>query len=212
MQKLAKALSIFREKINTVKKDASNPFFKSVYADLPSILDAIKPALKESGLAVFHNLKNDNGYSLHTTLIEIESGENVTSEFPVYWNKPQEVWSSITYARRYNLLSLLDIPTDEDDDGNTANNAIKTTKTVETPTWAKQYPRTRADDIMDEMKMIDDYEELKKLFTELYPLAKSDAQKKFYTSFYGKIKDKILDSEEINVFWASSYADTVDIE
>lgn len=84
----------------------------------------------------------------------------------------------------------------EDDDGNIANTATKTTKTVDTPTWAKQYPRTRADDIMDEMKMMDDYEELKKLFAELYPLAKSDAQKKFYTSFYWKIKDKLLDNDD----------------
>jgi hypothetical protein len=44
----------------------------------------IKPVLKESGLALFHTLKNDNGYSLHTTLVEIESGESITSEFPVF--------------------------------------------------------------------------------------------------------------------------------
>ncbi|MGL4662809.1 MAG: ERF family protein [Culicoidibacterales bacterium] len=34
----------------------------------------------------------------------------------------------MTYARRYNLLALLDIPTDEDDDGNLANDAPRTQK------------------------------------------------------------------------------------
>jgi hypothetical protein len=42
MQKLAKALLTFRENIESVKKDASNPFFKSKYADLSSILEGIK--------------------------------------------------------------------------------------------------------------------------------------------------------------------------
>ena len=35
----------------------------------------------------------------------------------------------MSYARRYNLLALLDIPT-EDDDGNKANEAKRTTKEV----------------------------------------------------------------------------------
>jgi hypothetical protein len=42
------ALSIFRDKVSAVKKDADNPFFKSKYADLPSILEVIKEPLKDS--------------------------------------------------------------------------------------------------------------------------------------------------------------------
>jgi hypothetical protein len=42
----------------------------------------------------------------------------------------------MSYARRYNLLALLDIPT-EDDDGNTANTAPRT-RTQDTPTgWSQ---------------------------------------------------------------------------
>jgi len=58
MKALAKALSTFRIKIESVKKDANNPFFKSKYADLPSILEAIKLPLIESGLALTHNAIN----------------------------------------------------------------------------------------------------------------------------------------------------------
>lgn len=127
MQKLATALLTFREKIESIKKDADNPFFKSKYADLPSILEWIKKPMKESGLALTHWLKNtENGFICVSTLIETTSGESMTSEFPIFGQKPQEVGSSTTYARRYNTLALLDIPTDEDDDGNTANTAGRT--------------------------------------------------------------------------------------
>lgn len=42
------SLATFRELVSAVKKDADNPFFKSKYADLPSILEVIKEPLKES--------------------------------------------------------------------------------------------------------------------------------------------------------------------
>lgn len=192
MQKLAKALLTFREKIESIKKDADNPFFKSKYADLPSILEGIKSPLKESGLALTHWLKNtENGFICVSTLIETESGESVISEFPIFGQKPQEVWSSTTYARRYNTLALLDIPTDEDDDGNTANNAPRT-KVIETPTGEKrQYARTEADDLLDEMGKEKDINNLKILFAKLYPLGKTDKQKAFYKSKYEQEKNRI---------------------
>lgn len=127
MKKLASALILFREKIESIKKDANNPFFKSKYADLSSILEWVKTPLKEANLALSHGVKNTiEWFILVSTLIEWESGESMASEFPIFWQKPQEVGSSITYARRYNTLALLDIPTDEDDDWNTANTATRT--------------------------------------------------------------------------------------
>jgi len=53
--------------------------------------------------------------------------------FPVFGTKPQEIGSSITYARRYNLQALLDLSTD-DDDGNSANDAKPVYK-EETKAW-----------------------------------------------------------------------------
>ena len=126
MQKLFTALVNFRDTVSSVKKWAENPFFKSHYADLPSILEVIKDPLKETGLAISHKCKSiEWGFVVVTILGHAESGESIESEFPVFGNKPQEIGSSISYARRYNLLALLDIPT-EDDDGNTANTATRT--------------------------------------------------------------------------------------
>jgi len=71
-------------------------------------------------------MKNtDGGYVVVTTIAHEESGESVQSEFPVFGNKPQEIGSSISYARRYNIQAMLDIPV-EDDDGNKSNDAPRT--------------------------------------------------------------------------------------
>lgn len=140
MQKLFTALVNFRDTVSSVKKWAENPFFKSHYADLPSILEVIKDPLKETGLAISHKCKSiEWGFVVVTILGHAESGESIESEFPVFGNKPQEIGSSISYARRYNLLALLDIPT-EDDDGNTANTATRTkSEYVWWPTWTKWF-------------------------------------------------------------------------
>ena len=45
---IASALITFRSKMESVKKDAENPFFHSKYADLPSIIEGIKKPLQES--------------------------------------------------------------------------------------------------------------------------------------------------------------------
>lgn len=133
MINLSKALGIFRDKVSAVKKDADNPFFKSKYADLPSILEVIKDPLKESGLCLYHTMKStENGYVVISTIAHEETAESISSEFPVFGNKPQEIGSSISYARRYNIQAMLDIPT-EDDDGNTANTASRTKAVSQEP-------------------------------------------------------------------------------
>ncbi len=122
MKNLAKKLVAFRSDMAVVAKDAPNPFFKSKYADLPSILAEIKPVMTAHGLAMFHVAKFDDGGRAYveTTLIESDSGESAVSVFPLFGTKPQEIGSSMTYARRYNIQALLDLSTD-DDDGNAAN-------------------------------------------------------------------------------------------
>jgi hypothetical protein len=69
MIEISKALGVFRDKVSAVKKDADNPFFKSKYADLPSILEVIKDPLKESGLCLYHTMKSrPDGYVVISTI------------------------------------------------------------------------------------------------------------------------------------------------
>ena len=97
---LATALQLFQVKVGKIKKDAKNPFFKSTYASLSNILDAIADPLAESGLAFSQLPEGDNG--LTTILIHSESGEFVESTYmmkPVK-DDPQGRGSVITYQRR----------------------------------------------------------------------------------------------------------------
>lgn len=116
---LAKALVLFHVKVDTIKKDAKNPFFKSTYASLPNILEGINEPLIESGLSVAQFPTGENGL---TSILLHESGEWISAEYQMRPVKddPQGRGSCITYQRRYALASILGLNIDEDDDGNTA--------------------------------------------------------------------------------------------
>lgn len=122
---LAKALILFHVKVDKVKKDAKNPFFKSSYATLDAVLEAIETPLNESGLA-FAQFPSGQ-YGLTTILIHAESGEFLESEYFMEPAKkdPQGAGSVITYQRRYALTSILGLA-QEDDDANTGTHGGKT--------------------------------------------------------------------------------------
>jgi hypothetical protein len=101
-----------------VKKEAENPYFNSKYADLASIIDAIKEPLAANGLS-FSQFPDGDGL---TTILMHETGEFIeaTSCMQPADRKPQTIGSYITYLRRYALGSILGVATEADDDGNTA--------------------------------------------------------------------------------------------
>ena len=116
---LAVALNKAQSDFMVAKKDAKNPFFKSKYATLNSVYEAVAPALLSNGFIIIQPIVGD---SVETTLIHA-SGQFITSSCPIVCakqNDPQAMGSAITYARRYSLASLLGVMTDEDDDGEKA--------------------------------------------------------------------------------------------
>lgn len=120
IKQIAAALAVFHIKVDVIKKDAKNPFFKSTYASLSNILDAIKIPLAESDLSFSQHPMGENGLS---TILMHKSGEWIGSYFtmkPVK-NDPQGIGSCITYMRRYALAAILGLNIDEDDDGNSAS-------------------------------------------------------------------------------------------
>src|ERR1041384_5484917 len=82
IKNIAQALVTFHLKVDTIKKDAKNPFFKSTYASLAKILDAINTPLNESGLA-FAQFPT-NGNSLTTILMHAESGEFLQDTYHIH--------------------------------------------------------------------------------------------------------------------------------
>jgi hypothetical protein len=124
MKNLFKALSQFQEEVPTIKKESSNPFFKSKYAGLDTIIPVINPLLKKNGLVVTQYPMSIEGKTyLHTVLAHIESGEQIESKMELLLVKqdPQGQGSAITYARRYSIVAILGLNTEEDDDGNKAS-------------------------------------------------------------------------------------------
>lgn len=106
-----------------ITKDTANPFFKSKYADLATLLDAIEAEAAKFGIVIISKIQRYEGaLELYTKITHKDSDEVEDSVFPVFGGKPQEIGSSVTYARRYNIQSLLNLAA-EDDDGNAANEA-----------------------------------------------------------------------------------------
>lgn len=119
IKNLAIALCKFQSSIGKVKKEATNPFFKSKYASLANILDVIQKPLADAGLSF---TQFPDGDSL-TTLLMHDSGEWIEASYimpVVKANDPQAMGSAITYARRYALGAALGLNIDEDDDGEKA--------------------------------------------------------------------------------------------
>ncbi len=115
---LAKALSQAQSEMKPAKKDSENPFFKSHYADLASVWDAIREPFTKHGLSVVQ-LPSSGHYGVGvTTLLLHVSGEWVSGDLvmkPIK-DEPQSIGSCLTYARRYALSAIAGVAT-EDDDG-----------------------------------------------------------------------------------------------
>lgn len=122
IKNLANALLTFHKEMGVIKKEDTNPFFKSKYASLSTILTAIKEPLQKAGLS-FTQFP-DGEFGLTTILIHGESGEWMESTFSMKPAKqdPQGHGSALTYARRYALSAALGLNIDDDDDGNAASN------------------------------------------------------------------------------------------
>lgn len=114
IDKIAGALVKAQKAIGSAKKNQENPFFKSSYADLAEVVEVIKKPLNDNGIVVLQPVSGD---LLETVLLH-ESGEWLSGEVKIVNSKPndpQAQGSAITYARRYGLLSMLNVPSEDDD-------------------------------------------------------------------------------------------------
>lgn len=122
MGPLFAALAKAQSEIQHAKKDKRNPFFKSNYADLASVMDACRAALTKNGLAVIQTTEDTEAGLYLVTTLGHSSGAAVAGRMPIrpVKNDPQGVGSALTYARRYALAAIVGVAT-EDDDGNEAS-------------------------------------------------------------------------------------------
>ena len=117
INELATALCQAQSQMGGAVKDSANPFFKSSYADLTSVIKAIKQPFADNGLSYTQfPVNDDSGVGVSTRLMHI-SGQWLEMEYtlPTVKKDPQAAGSAITYARRYALQSIAGIPTADDD-------------------------------------------------------------------------------------------------
>lgn len=117
------ALLKFHDEVESIKKDATNPHFRSKYAKLEDCLSVTRPALKANNLVVVQPTSFVDGVVvLHTRVTHVSSGEWMESDWPLIPSKndPQGMGSANTYGRRYNYMGTLGLDA-EDDDGNDAS-------------------------------------------------------------------------------------------
>lgn len=107
--------------------DATNPFFKSKYATLGSVIAASRQALAKSGLAILQiPTINEHLVSVHTKIVHksgqmLDCGAMTLSLGESDRNSDAQLAGSITtYLRRYAWSTVLGIYADSDSDGNDA--------------------------------------------------------------------------------------------
>ena len=129
---LAAAMAAAQGDMKPAVKDATNPHFKSKYADLSSVFEAVRGPFKANGISVWQELGNADGGVTVITRVVHKSGQWV--EFgplfvPAGKQDAQGLGSAATYARRYGIAAALGVVADLDDDGNAASEPAKPTKT-----------------------------------------------------------------------------------
>lgn len=134
--KIAEALAKSQGAYDAATKETTNPFFKSKYADLATVIGATRKALSDNGIAVIQSPQGDASSKqvVITTLLVHSSGQWLRGELALpcpssKWDA-QTVGSAITYARRYALQAILAIA-GEDDDGNLATEAARASEREE---------------------------------------------------------------------------------
>ncbi len=122
INELATALNKAQDQMSGALKDAKNPFFKSNYADLGSVVRAIKEPFSANGLSYSQFPLFEDGKVGVETILMHTSGQWLSSVLllPMTKQDPQAAGSAITYARRYALQAIAGVPA-EDDDGNAAS-------------------------------------------------------------------------------------------
>ena len=130
--KIVGALLTFNKEMGVVGKTSKNPFFKSNYADLPTILKATKEPLEKSGLSITHFPVGDNRL---ITRLSHSSGQFYQSMnyMKSVKDDPQARGSVITYMMRYAVGAVLGLSIDKDDDANSSTRPSAPILKVMTP-------------------------------------------------------------------------------
>ena len=116
------AIAQAQGEVENATKSATNPHFKSRYADLAEVLNAVRPVFARHGLAIIQSVSSDQQLVTVATTIAHKEGGFVTSSMSCTspTSKIQDLGSMVTYLRRYSVAAMTCI-SQADDDGNVAS-------------------------------------------------------------------------------------------
>lgn len=139
--KLAVALAKAQGEMDDALKNTENQHLRTKYADLSSVRDAIRKPLSDNGIALIQRpALGEKAVTVQTLLVHGESDQWISTEFqmPVGQMSAHAVGTALTYARRYSILSMLGLASEDDDgiaaeqrpplEGRPANAMAETTK------------------------------------------------------------------------------------
>ena len=120
---IAAALAKAQGAMTAAKFDQVNPHFKSKFASLASVIEAVRKPLTDNGIAFVQRSEVEpNGVKVETVFYH-SSGQSISAGsifVPVDRANAHAVGSALTYAKRYGLSLACGISADQDDDGNQA--------------------------------------------------------------------------------------------
>ena len=125
---IAAALLKAQQEITFAAKDSKNPAFKSTYANLESVIEAIKGPLNVHGIAFVQTFSpSQPGFLALSTRLLHTSGEWIEDvmNVPLQKNDAQGYGSAATYSRRYALAAITGLYQADDDGQEAANPAPK---------------------------------------------------------------------------------------
>lgn len=164
-----------------VSKDWTNPHFKNSYPTLDNTISVIIPEINKIWLLVTHFAEGD---TFVTRVVDIESWEALDSKYTLLGTTPQQRGSEQTYFRRYSMIALFNLPS-EDDDWNSAshwNSAPIRDDVPQIPTTTpkKEYTAPKGQKLfieyINQIKTISDTNELNALADECKAIYKSEKQ------------------------------------
>jgi hypothetical protein len=101
-----------QSEIGTISKDVRNPFYKSKYFDINSLIGQLHPLLKKYELVLIQPITDMH---VRSVIVDLEGGSVESSMLLPEIQDPQKIGSAITYYRRYTLTSLLGLQAEDDD-------------------------------------------------------------------------------------------------
>lgn len=118
---IAKVFPKAQADMGEVFKTANNPAFKSKYANLSAVIEAVVPALNKHGISLLQPATFKDGHVHISTWLMHESGQwfRNTLSIPIGKTDAHSIGSAATYGRRYGLMAMSGVAP-EDDDGNLA--------------------------------------------------------------------------------------------